>query len=391
MRASEGGVDRQTVQRLLFARLLVRTKRALTRDEIVRSVAQVLAPRLSKQVAEKTVRDELARCEGAGWVADVASGRAHKRASNGGARGTKPASTRRVASRLALTSKAQALAFALFGGESMPTVRDWEHGQQLAALSQIGRAAAAEKTMHVDELAAVILGERKGAPPELEKIHAVVDYLAWRELGVETTARFDVDAVQRYLLRGIVPHDVRVSPMIWRRMLAMRVAGADSPDAPALVRALLALKPQRGKRATQTLPARSEKVARQPRAAKRARPKGASPVANDNAPRTVAQPTLADFATAVRNAARLPAVVRFHDDRAFIGSVWEQMRRHGLLGGMSLDEFKARLIAAHRDGLLRITRADLVAAMDPNELERSEARYQNATFHFVALEAGGSR
>jgi hypothetical protein len=87
----------------------------------------------------------------------------------------------------------------------------------------------------------------------------------------------------------------------------------------------------------------------------------------------------------------MPTVARFHDDRAFIGSVWEQMHDLGLLGSMTLAEFKARLIAAHRDGLLRITRADLVGAMDPDEVERSEARYQDATFHFVALEAGGAR
>lgn len=418
MKASESVVDRQTVQRLLFARLLVQTKRALTRDQVVKKVAQALSPLVSRPAAERAAREELARNEASGWIADVAprAAPADNRAAKRGSRSpaTRGTSARKAASRLTLTSEAQALAPALFGSEAMPVIRSWDHGQQLAALSRIGRAAAAEKTLHVDDLSAVILAERRGAPQELATLRAVVDYLSWRELGVETTAAFEIDAVQRYLLRAIVPHDVRVHPTTWRRMLAMRVVGAERPDAHALVRALFALKPKSRSGATGTQPSRAT-GGRTPRAAKAGRPTRATkseparttngaraakpigtreatrPVANDNAPVTRAQPTLADFAGAVREAARMPDVTRFHDDRAFIGSVWEQMRARGLLGSMSLDEFKARLIAAHRDGLLRITRADLVAAMDPNELERSEARYQNATFHFVALEAGGSR
>jgi hypothetical protein len=190
MKSSDGVVDRQTVQRLLFARLLVETKRALTRDQVVKSVAQALGPLVSRPAAEKAAREELERNEASGWIADVAP-----RAASPAKRGTRTRSQpkrgtngRKVASRLTLTPKAQALAFALFGSEAMPAVRSWDHGQQLAALSRIGRAAAADKTLHVDDLAAVILAERKGAPQELATIRAVVDYLSWRELGVDTTA-----------------------------------------------------------------------------------------------------------------------------------------------------------------------------------------------------------
>ena len=38
---------------------------------------------------------------------------------------------------------------------------------------------------------------------------------------------------------------------------------------------------------------------------------------------------------------------------------------------------------AHRQGELRLARADLVAAMDPELVARSEIGYLNATFHFV--------
>ena len=141
-------------------------------------------------------------------------------------------------------------------------------------------------------------------------------------------------------------------------MVAMRVLGADRPDVEGLLRALLGADP-------------------------------GLPVQNDNDVKAASQATLADFARAVIDAAKGPKVARFHSNRAFIGSIWEHMRGAQPIFDMPLDEFKHKLVQAHRARLLRITRADLVAAMDPREVERSEARYQDATFHFVALDAGG--
>jgi hypothetical protein len=170
--------------------------------------------------------------------------------------------------------------------------------------------------------------------------------------------------VQRYLLRDIVPEDVRASPAIWRRMLAMRTVAAEKHDAIALSRALLCQPAGRTQEAAH----------------------------NDNAGANAAPGfQLADFARAVQAAAERPEVTRFHADRAFIGSVWEHMRGHNPVGTMSLEEFKKKLVEAHRERLLHISRADLIGAMDPREVERSEARYQDATFHFVVLAAGGTR
>ena len=90
------------------------------------------------------------------------------------------------------------------------------------------------------------------------------------------------------------------------------------------------------------------------------------------------------FAELVKHAARMPDVVKFHDDRAFISSVHDYLRRNG--SRWPLDDFKRRLIDAHRQGLLRITRADLVGAMPRELVQRSEASYGGATFHFVAID-----
>ena len=43
------------------------------------------------------------------------------------------------------------------------------------------------------------------------------------------------------------------------------------------------------------------------------------------------------------------------------------------------------LIEANRLGHLRLSRADLVEAMDRNELAASEIAHENATFHFVRI------
>lgn len=51
-----------------------------------------------------------------------------------------------------------------------------------------------------------------------------------------------------------------------------------------------------------------------------------------------------------------------------------------------MPEFKARLVEANRDGLLTLSRADLVEVMDPARVTESETHYLNATFHFVLVE-----
>jgi hypothetical protein len=267
----------------------------------------------------------------------------------------------------------------------VPAIKTWGQAQQLVGMSLLGRGDAIDKELQLQPLAALVLAAKHDVPAPIQRLTDVVDYLAWRALGVKPTARFTIKNVQRYLLREIVPADVRVDQKIWRRMLAMRAIGAQGHDASALTRALLLETPKAQRRSTakkppKAMPSRSQ-----------ATPTPVARVENDNHPRAKAQPSLADFAAAVRDAARGPSVVRFHDDRAFIASVWEQMRGRRPIGDMPLAEFKQRLVAAHQRRLLRITRADLVGAMDPSEVERSEARYQDATFHFVALDAGGLR
>jgi hypothetical protein len=76
---------------------------------------------------------------------------------------------------------------------------------------------------------------------------------------------------------------------------------------------------------------------------------------------------------------------RFGDHLVFISHVWR--RAHGEHPADFADEplFKERLAAAHQAGLLKLSRADLVEAMDPRDVSASEVALQGATFHFVRL------
>ncbi len=95
---------------------------------------------------------------------------------------------------------------------------------------------------------------------------------------------------------------------------------------------------------------------------------------------------LAAFAARVLNAARsLPASGRFGDNKVFIAHVWRKLRDELAVDGLALDPFKQRLVEANREGLVRLSRADLVEAMAPADVEESATAYENATFHFIRL------
>ncbi|HUY89507.1 MAG TPA: hypothetical protein VMV10_12300 [Pirellulales bacterium] len=99
-----------------------------------------------------------------------------------------------------------------------------------------------------------------------------------------------------------------------------------------------------------------------------------------------AEPNLATFAEQTLNAARrISADRRFGDNKAFISHVWRQLRGEAAFDGLALEAFKQRLVEANREGLVRLSRADLVEAMDPADVEESATAYENATFHFIRL------
>lgn len=90
------------------------------------------------------------------------------------------------------------------------------------------------------------------------------------------------------------------------------------------------------------------------------------------------------FAERVLSAARASKTDGHGGNKVFISHVMRQLEREGIAVG-DADAFKARLVAAQRRDLLSLTRADLVEAMNPADVEASETRYLSTTFHFVRV------
>lgn len=200
-----------------------------------------------------------------------------------------------------------------------------------------------------DEWAAAIVGRvlglwTTGAPPSLA---AVCDALAWRELGLtgkpkrcppEVRALF----VQRRLASDPGPPDRQV------RLLASREVDASRPELRALRDALVRgwLHDRRLERTSET-----------------------------------------SFASDVRVVARDARQGVFGDRKVFIAAAWDALRARPQWSQLTLDDFKARLLMAHRAGELSLARADLVAAMDPALVAASETATDSASFHFIVREA----
>jgi hypothetical protein len=89
------------------------------------------------------------------------------------------------------------------------------------------------------------------------------------------------------------------------------------------------------------------------------------------------------FVQRVRTTANGANVRRYGDDKVFIGSVWQALASDPELSGLGEREFKRLLVEAHRRGSLVLARADLVAAMNPEDVRASETTHLNATYHFI--------
>lgn len=90
---------------------------------------------------------------------------------------------------------------------------------------------------------------------------------------------------------------------------------------------------------------------------------------------------LTGFVSAVHEAIpRVHETGRFGSHKVFVSALWETMS----IRRCSLDDFKARLIAAHRAQLLSLARADLVAAMPAAVVAASQIEPDRGVqFHFV--------
>jgi len=94
---------------------------------------------------------------------------------------------------------------------------------------------------------------------------------------------------------------------------------------------------------------------------------------------------LAGLVQKVQAAAEECTSGRFGDNKVFIIHVWRALQNDADFRGMDLPAFKQRLVEANNARLLDLSRADLVQAMDPDDVRLSEVTYLNAVFHFIRI------
>jgi hypothetical protein len=94
----------------------------------------------------------------------------------------------------------------------------------------------------------------------------------------------------------------------------------------------------------------------------------------------------ATFAATVLAAARTCPTGHWGDNKIFINHVWWQLQQEPNFPRLELAAFKERLNEANQRGLLRLERADLVEAMNPDDVRESETTFLTATYHFILIE-----
>jgi hypothetical protein len=233
-----------------------------------------------------------------------------------------------------------------------------------AASDALFKAISSEPTFQ-----AVLLKQKFGlAIAEIPKPDEATDALAWKLIGFENDRRkFNLKNIKTALFnRALGDGGAADFKKAASRLLAQRV-GARRDDPKELRDAVLRDWINRAENG----PAHAE-----PEAMPCESP------SDSPAPPVLDLPS---FASHVKSAARDCPTGRFGDNKVFIVHVWKALQADPAFGTMELAAFKERLAEANNARLLDLSRADLVQAMDPDDVCQSEVHYLNATFHFVRI------
>lgn len=196
------------------------------------------------------------------------------------------------------------------------------------------------------------------------------DALAWRSLGRSTAEPFNATRVQAWALSHELPEPVS-KPNDAINQIAIARIGARNAKPVELRNATIRSWIRGGSSAVAS-------PSEPPRATE------AQESGRTSQPETPATAfSIEEFAQRVEETARHCTSGRFGGDKVFISHVWRnlqpELRRDGT------EEFKRHLAEANRMGLLSLSRADLVQAMNPDDVRESETEYLNARFHFVRV------
>jgi hypothetical protein len=203
---------------------------------------------------------------------------------------------------------------------------------------------------------------------ELPKLDDVIDALAWKLIGFEqhSKRKFTIKAVKTALLNRelndghTTDFKKAASQLLAKRLGTRRDDSKELRD--ALVRGWIDEHVNTGS--------------------------DDSPTPESLTASTTASPDELDlpaFAARVKAAAASCPTGRYGHNKVFIAHVWASVQSDPFFQNMSLSTFKDCLAQANNARLLDLSRADLVQAMNADDVRQSEVRYLSATFHFVRI------
>ena len=261
--------------------------------------------------------------------------------------------------RLKAPGRAEAMAF--LGYASADEVAPWSELEHVfLAAAPLGLRKPNENEQKrfsgVDGLRAVILRKHYNLDiEEYPSLPKVRDALVWWAIGDRfgrqynhgSDQKLDNPTVARSILSALLDSEREYEPRSSLALLAARAVGARGSDAKELRRAIVA--------------------------------RWLSELAHP-----VDLGDLASFVATLHEVARTTKSGRFGANKVFISHVFRELQRRG---GMDLprETFNRCLIEAHTRDHVTLSRADLVEAMNPEDVRESEVQHQNSRFHFVRI------
>ncbi len=298
--------------------------------------------------ADMAIDRQVAEAESAGWVVRLA----------GKNRGSTP--------RFVLSETGRARALSALGVQELRPRTTWATIRKTyLPAAALGIPAASESTfkaMSSDPVVRAVLLRRQFSLPtaEVPKLDEAIDALAWKLIGFEGESRkFDVKTVKSAILTRALGDGRNTEFRKAAARLAARGAGAGRDDGKTLRDAIV-----------------------------RGRIKPGVPTAEEPPPAHAPKPPSlnpAEIADRAKAAARDCPTGRHGDRKVFIAHVWDRLRSEPEFAGIDLDTFKQAIAEANNLRLIDLARADLVQAMDPDDVRRSEVGHLGATFHFIRL------
>jgi len=340
---------------LVLSRLLPASEKGETAAKIQKDLEPLLGHRWSGAALAEKVERALGELEADGLVTFL-----------GG-------KTKKSAPKVAPTPDGRRQALAFLGIDELKPKTTWSTLRKIHLPAQVlGLSASTDASIKAiasdPGFKAILLKQQFQLPTAaLPKLDDVLDALAWKLIGFEDSARkFAIKAVKTALFNRELENGRATDFKKAANQLLAKRLGARRDDARELRDAVL-----RGW-IDQHFKAGSDGV-----------------LAHEGPATLIATPQveldLPAFAERVKVAAATCTTGRYGTNKVFVAHVWIALQSDSLFQNMSLGEFKDRLAQANNARLLDLSRADLVQAMDPDDVRQSEVQYLNATFHFVRI------